>query len=50
LETADSAEDNSALSKVIERNIRTIIDVRLEEACERCLQDRIADEDSEAEG
>ena len=42
-ETADNAEDNPALSNVIERNIRTIIHLRLEAAGERGLQDRIAD-------
>ena len=41
--TADNAEDNPALSNVIERNIRTIIHLRLEAAGERGLQDRIAD-------
>ena len=43
METADNAEDNPALSNVIERNIRTIIHLRLEAARERGLQDRIAD-------
>jgi uncharacterized membrane protein len=43
METPDNAEDNPALSKVIERNIRTIIHLRLEAAGERGLQDRIAD-------
>jgi hypothetical protein len=47
METTDNAEDNPALSKVVERNIRTIIRLRLEAARERGLQDRIADEDSE---
>ena len=42
-ETTDNAEDNPALSKVIERNIRTIIRLRLKAAGERSLQDRIAD-------
>ena len=42
-EHSDHAEDNPALSKVIERNIRTIIDLRLKAANERSLQDRIAD-------
>ncbi len=42
-ESADNAEDNPALSKVIERNIRTIIRLRLKAAGERSLQDRIAD-------
>lgn len=42
-ETADNAEDNPALSNVIERNIRTIIHLRLKAAAERSLQDRIAD-------
>src|ERR1051325_7443672 len=35
--------DNPALSKVIERNIRTIIHLRTKAAHERSLQDRIAD-------
>ncbi len=39
----DHAEDNPALSKVIERNIRTIIHLRLKAARERSVQDRIAD-------
>ena len=43
VETADNAEDNPALSRVIERNIRTIIRLRLKAAHERSLQDRIAD-------
>ena len=43
VETADNAEDNPALSNVIERNIRTIIRLRLKAAGERGLQDRIAD-------
>lgn len=42
-ETEDHGEDNPALSNVIERNIRTIIDLRLKAARERTLQDRIAD-------
>jgi len=42
-ETADNAEDNPALCNVIERNIRTIIHLRLKAAGERRLQDRIAD-------
>jgi uncharacterized membrane protein len=42
-EEEDHAEDNPALSKVIERNIRTIINLRLKAAHERSLQDRIAD-------
>ena len=37
------AEDNPALNKVIERNIRTIIRLRLKTAGERSIQDRIAD-------
>ena len=36
-------KDNPALSKVIERNIRTIIHLRTKAAKERGLQDRIAD-------
>lgn len=43
VETADNAEDNPALSNVIERNIRTIIRLRLKAAHARGLQDRIAD-------
>jgi len=43
VETADNAEDNPALSNVIERNIRTIIGLRLTASHERGLQDRIAD-------
>jgi uncharacterized membrane protein len=35
--------DNPALSKVIERNIRTIIRLRTKAARERSLQGRIAD-------
>ena len=42
-EREDHEEDNPALSKVIERNIRTIIHLRLKAARERNLQDRIAD-------
>ena len=42
-DTQDHAEDNPALSDVIERNIRTIIRLRLKAARERNLQDRIAD-------
>ncbi|HZY43481.1 MAG TPA: DUF1003 domain-containing protein [Anaerolineae bacterium] len=43
IETADNAEDNPALSKIIERNIRTIIRLRLKAADQRGLQDRLAD-------
>src|SRR5882724_58467 len=39
----DHAEDNPALSKVVERNIRTIIQLRLQAARARSVQDRIAD-------
>ena len=42
-ESADQADDNPALSNVIERNIRTIIDLRLQAARARGLQDRLAD-------
>jgi uncharacterized membrane protein len=42
-EQADHAEDNPALSKVIERNIRTIISLRGKTASARSVQDRIAD-------
>jgi len=40
---ADHAEDNPALSHVVERNIRTIIQLRLRAARERSVQNRIAD-------
>jgi uncharacterized membrane protein len=43
METSDNAEDNPALSNVIERNIRTLINLRLKTAREQGLQDRIAD-------
>ena len=36
-------QDNPALSKVIERNIRTMIQLRLKADGERSLQDRVAD-------
>jgi uncharacterized membrane protein len=39
----DNAEDNPALSKVVERNIRTIIQLRLQAARARSVQDRLAD-------
>src|SRR5512134_3337590 len=39
----DHEKDNPALSKVIERNIRTIIHLRTKAARERSLQGRIAD-------
>jgi uncharacterized membrane protein len=39
----DNAKDNPALSKVIERNIRTIIHLRTKASRERTVQDRIAD-------
>ena len=42
-EPADHAEDNPALSQVIERNIRTIIQLRLRAARARSVQDRLAD-------
>jgi uncharacterized membrane protein len=41
--TSDNDEDNPALSNVIERNIRTLINLRLKTAREQGLQDRIAD-------
>src|SRR5512143_2898258 len=40
---ADHSGDNPALSAVIERNIRTIIQLRQKAAHKRSLQDRIAD-------
>jgi len=42
-EKEDPKKDNPALSKVIEKNIRTIIHLRTKAARERSLQDRIAD-------
>jgi uncharacterized membrane protein len=42
-EKKDAKKDNPALSKVIERNIRTIIHLRTKAARERTLQGRIAD-------
>ena len=42
-EKEDNQKDNPALSKVIERNIRTIIHLRTKAARERGLQSRIAD-------
>ena len=42
-EKEDHEKDNPALSKVIERNIRTIIHLRTKAAHERGLQSRIAD-------
>ena len=42
-EKEDSKKDNPALSKVIEKNIRTIIHLRSKAAHERSLQGRLAD-------
>jgi uncharacterized membrane protein len=42
-EKEDEKKDNPALSKVIEKNIRTIIHLRTKAANERSLQSRIAD-------
>jgi len=42
-ENEEQEKDNPALSKVIERNIRTIIHLRTKAARERSLQSRIAD-------
>lgn len=42
-EYLDYEDDNPALSKVIERNIRTIIRLRVKAANKRNLQDRVAD-------
>jgi len=41
--TEDQAGDNPALNKVIERNIRTMIRLRLKAAGERSVHDHIAD-------
>ena len=43
VESTDNAEDNPALSNVIERNIRTFIRLRQKAASERGLQEKIAD-------
>ena len=43
IDNEDHGKDNPALSKVIERNIRTIIHLRTKAAGERKLQSRIAD-------
>jgi len=43
MKTADDAEDNPALSNVVERNIRTILQLRREANRKRSLQDRSAD-------
>jgi len=43
IQKEDQQKDNPALSKVIERNIRTIIHLRTKDARERSLQGRIAD-------
>jgi uncharacterized membrane protein len=40
--TKDREQDNPALSKIIERNIRTIIQLRMKAARERSSQDRAA--------
>jgi uncharacterized membrane protein len=42
-EKINQEKDNPALSKVIEKNIRTIIHLRTKDARERSLQNRIAD-------
>ena len=42
-ERADNADDNPALSDVIERNIRTMIQLRQKAARARSVQDRLAD-------
>lgn len=43
IRTVDPEQDNPALSKVIERNIRTIIGLRLKASQDRSPQSRIAD-------
>lgn len=43
IDNEDHKKDNPALSKVIEKNIRTIIHLRTKAASERNLQNRIAD-------
>ena len=42
-EPEDHADDNPALSKVVERNIRTLIQLRLQAAHARSVQDLLAD-------
>ncbi len=42
-EKKDREKDNPALSKVIEKNIRTIIHLRTKAARERSLQNHIVD-------
>lgn len=42
-ERADHEDDNPALSHVIERNIRTVLNLRVKADRERTIQDRIAD-------
>jgi uncharacterized membrane protein len=49
-EKEDHAQDNPALSTVVERNIRTIIQLRVKAAARRGLQDRIADAITSASG
>ncbi len=39
----DESQDNPALANVIEKNIRTMIGLRIKTASERTMQDRIAD-------
>src|SRR5512132_4570470 len=48
--TDNQQKDNPALSKVIERNIRTIIHLRTKATRERSLQGRIADAITSASG
>ena len=43
LNRADGGQDNAALSKVIERNIRTLVDLRSKASHEQSSQDRAAD-------
>jgi uncharacterized membrane protein len=49
-ETEEHEQDNPGLSDVIERNIRTMIQLRLKAARERNWQDRIADAITSASG
>ena len=46
----DYQDDNPALSNVVERNIRTIVRLRLQAARARGMQDRLADFITEASG
>ncbi len=48
--TNEYLDDNPALSNVVERNIRTIVDIRLQASHARTLQERLADLVTDASG